>query len=123
MPYLHSVEHVGLVDVIILFFMTQRHKQSQEFNRYRTIDQFPPKEKKAPKDMVADLQFPESFLRYLYSGNCPRVKGIGKDVNTFIKRLEELGLLEKAQASEIRNNRSVIENFIHLNKIRLLCRL
>ncbi|KAF8911819.1 hypothetical protein BGZ58_005816, partial [Dissophora ornata] len=48
------------------------------------------------------LQFLESFLRYLYSGNYPRLKGIGQDVNTFIKRLEELGLLEKGEPGAIR---------------------
>ncbi|KAF8923319.1 hypothetical protein BGZ58_003088, partial [Dissophora ornata] len=48
------------------------------------------------------LQFLESFLRYLYSGNYPRLKGIGHHVETFIKRLEELGLLEKGEPGAIK---------------------
>jgi hypothetical protein len=33
-----------------------------------------------------------SFLTYLYSGNYPRATGVGKVVNNFINRLQDLGL-------------------------------
>lgn len=51
------------------------------------------------------LSFISSFLRSLYSGNPPKSTGIGIKVNSFISRLQELGLYSPPRSTSALNER------------------